>query len=193
MHRNLQVLGGCIQCRWKWGCKALRQTQGLLNPAPLGLPPPWSLAQAWDWACLCPLTLTPRLCAVITNGLPSSSASGVKPPCPRPCTLCQQHRLSPQPHSSFPPYLPLPLPNPEPPGGLDGNHMFKTLGCRCTKPEGLFGEGYSVKAVFMHTGASVFLLCIISCCLMYWQVCHFSFLGCSSPLGRGGQQGGAVE
>lgn len=60
-----------------------------------------------------------------------------------------------------------PLSSPDPPGGLGGNHMFRMLDCCCCEPEGLFGKGYSVKAVFIYTRAGVFLLCIIICFLMH--------------------------
>lgn len=46
-----------------------------------------------------------------------------------------------------------PHPSPDRPGGLGGNHMFRMLDCCCCEPEGLFGKGYSVKAVFIYTRA----------------------------------------
>lgn len=74
------------------------------------------------------------------------------------CTTCTIGPASSQPH-----------PGPDPPGGLDAKHMFRMLDCCCCEPEGLFGKGYSVKAVFIYTRARVFLLCIITCFLMYRQ------------------------
>lgn len=95
---------------------------------------------------------------VLTPGSPALGSAPVPSQAAMACIACTIGPASSQPH-----------PSPDPPGGLDGNHMFKMLDCCCYEPEGLFGKGYSVKAVFIYTRAGVFLLCIITCFLMYRQ------------------------